>query len=68
MHGQHSNALFAPMDASTADALFNLGNQLDDEGRFDEAIDAYQKSASISEFGGADHSVLQWCWCENDSE
>lgn len=56
------------MDASTADALFNLGNQLDDEGRFDEAIDAYQKSASISEFGGADHSVLQWCWCENDSE
>ena len=43
------------MDASTADALFNLGNQLDDEGRFDEAIDAYQKSASISEFGGADH-------------
>lgn len=46
------------MDASTADALFNLGNQLDDEGRFDEAIDAYQKSASISEFGGADHSVF----------
>eukprot|EP00434_Breviolum_minutum_P002108 symbB.v1.2.001863.t2/scaffold77.1/size347087/34 len=40
------------MDASTADAWFNLGNQLDDEGRFDEAIDAYQQSASISEFGG----------------
>jgi len=46
-----------PMDASTADAWFNLGNQLDDEGRFDEAIDAYQKSASISEFGGADPVV-----------
>lgn len=56
------------MDASTdADALFNLGNQLDDEGRFDEAIDAYQKSALISgEFGGADQwSGWQVCFLES---
>ena len=57
-----------PMDASTdADALFNFGNQLDDEGRFDEAIDAYQRSASISrEFGGADQwSGWQVCFVES---
>ncbi|CAE7680113.1 Dnah7 [Symbiodinium sp. CCMP2456] len=32
-----------------ADELFNLGNKLDEEGRFEEAAAAYQQSASISE-------------------
>ena len=39
------------------DALFNRGNQLDDEGRYDEAIEAYRQSASISGERGA---LLGW--------
>ena len=35
------------------DALFTRGNQLDDEGRYDEAIEAYRQSASISGERGA---------------
>ncbi|CAL1158740.1 unnamed protein product [Cladocopium goreaui] len=41
------------------DALFNRGNQLDDEGRYDEAIEAYRQSASISgERGRVPQDVL----------
>ena len=39
---------------SDPDALFNLGNQLDDEGRYEEAIEAYQRSASISQQVGGE--------------
>ena len=40
-------------DPTDPDALFNRGNQLDDEGRYDEAIEAYRQSASISGEQGA---------------
>ncbi|CAE7037052.1 DNAH7 [Symbiodinium sp. CCMP2592] len=35
--------------ACHADELFNLGNKLDEEGRYEDAAEAYQRSVSISE-------------------
>ena len=44
--------------ACHADELFNLGNKLDEEGRYEEAAEAYQRSASISEASSGDWAAL----------
>ena len=37
-----------------ADELFDLGNRLDEEGRYEEAVEAYQRSAALSEASSRD--------------
>ena len=44
--------------ACHADELFNLGNKLDEEGRYEDAAEAYQRSVSISEASSGDWAAL----------